>query len=68
MTAQAVEAILLREETSWGVRLTLNRPGKLNALSAELRDALAEAVVDAAADDRVRVIAIAGAGRAFCAG
>jgi len=68
MTPQAVEPILLREETSWGVRLTLNRPAKLNALSAELRDALAEAIADAAADDRARVIAIAGAGRAFCAG
>jgi enoyl-CoA hydratase len=68
MTPQAVEPILLREATSWGVRLTLNRPAKLNALSAELRDALAEAIADAAADDRVRVIAIAGAGRAFCAG
>jgi enoyl-CoA hydratase len=68
MTPQAVEPILLREATSWGVRLTLNRPAKLNALSAELRDALVEAIADAAADDRVRVIAIAGAGRAFCAG
>ena len=68
MTPQVVEPILLREATSWGVRLRLNRPAKLNALSAELRDALAEAIADAAADDRARVIAIAGAGRAFCAG
>jgi enoyl-CoA hydratase len=60
--------VLLREPTSWGVRLTLNRPAKLNAISAELRDALAEAIAAAAADDGVRVIAIAGAGRAFCAG
>ena len=62
------EPVLLREATSWGVRLVLNRPAKLNALSAELRDALSEAVADAAADDRVRVIAVAGAGRAFCSG
>ena len=62
------EPILLREATAWGVRLTLNRPDKLNAISAELRDALTEAIADANADDRVRVIAIAGAGRAFCAG
>jgi enoyl-CoA hydratase len=62
------EPVLLREPTSWGVRLVLNRPAKLNALSAELRDALAAAIADAAADERVRVIAIAGAGRAFCAG
>jgi enoyl-CoA hydratase len=61
-------AVLLREATSWGVRLVLNRPAKLNALSTELRDALGAAIADAAEDERVRVIAIAGAGRAFCSG
>jgi enoyl-CoA hydratase len=60
--------VLLREATPWGVRLTLNRPDKLNALSAELVRALAEAIDDAAADDDVRVVAIAGAGRAFSSG
>lgn len=64
----AAEALVLRESTSWGVRLTLNRPAKLNAISAELREALTAAIADAAADDGVRVIAIAGAGRAFCSG
>jgi enoyl-CoA hydratase len=64
----SVEPVLLSETTSWGVRLTLNRPAKLNALSAELRDALTAAIADAAADERVRVIAIAGSGRAFCSG
>jgi len=62
------EPLVLRDPTPWGVRLTLNRPDKLNALSAELRDELTAAIADAAADDRVRVIAIAGAGRAFCSG
>ncbi|HLO36053.1 MAG TPA: enoyl-CoA hydratase-related protein [Candidatus Deferrimicrobium sp.] len=62
------ESVLLREATPCGVRLVLNRPAKLNAISAELRDALTAAIADAAADDRVRVIAIAGAGRAFCSG
>ncbi|HEX5824801.1 MAG TPA: enoyl-CoA hydratase/isomerase family protein [Candidatus Limnocylindrales bacterium] len=64
----AVEPVLLKQATSWGVRLTLNRPAKLNAISAELRDALTDAIAEAAADERVRVIAIAGAGRAFCSG
>jgi enoyl-CoA hydratase len=62
------EPVLLRDATTWGVRLTLNRPAKLNAISAELRDALAGAIAEAADDERVRVIAITGAGRAFCAG
>jgi enoyl-CoA hydratase len=64
----AADEILLREPTDWGVRLILNRPAKLNAISAELREALSAAVSAAVADDRVRVIAIAGAGRAFCSG
>jgi enoyl-CoA hydratase len=62
------EGVVLRHDTSWGVRLTLNRPSKLNAINIELRDALTAAIGDATADERVRVIAIAGAGRAFCAG
>jgi enoyl-CoA hydratase len=62
------EAVLLTERTPWGVRLTLNRPDKLNALSAELVDALAAAIERATADPEVRVIAMAGAGRAFCSG
>ena len=50
------------------MRLVLNRPAKLNAISRELRVALGEAVAAAVADDAVRVIVIAGAGRAFCSG
>ena len=60
--------VLLLESASWGVRLTLNRPDKLNALSAELVTALGAAVDAAATDPDVRVIVLAGAGRAFCAG
>jgi enoyl-CoA hydratase len=63
-----MEPVLRREVTPWGVRLVLNRPSKLNAISHELREALSAAVVDAAADPAVRVVAIAGEGRAFCAG
>ena len=66
--ADPIEPVLLSEPTPWGVRLTLNRPAKLNAHRAELRDALTAAIADAVADDRVRVIVLAGAGRAFCSG
>ena len=48
--------------------LTLNRPRALNALSAELRKALAEAFRALDADDSVRVVVLTGAGKAFCAG
>ena len=64
----ADEPVLLTRAVSWGVRLVLNRPAKLNALTGELVDALSAAVDAAAADPAVRVIAIEGAGRAFSAG
>ena len=62
------DPVLLTSKTPWGVRLTLNRPDKLNALSGEMVEALSAAIEEAAADPDVRVVAIAGAGRAFCSG
>jgi crotonobetainyl-CoA hydratase len=48
--------------------LTLNRPEALNAVNADLADALGGHLEDAVADPGVRAIVITGAGRAFCAG
>lgn len=48
--------------------ITLNRPQKLNALRIETYEALIEALRAAAADASVGVVAIRGAGRAFCSG
>ena len=50
------------------LKLTLDRPEKRNALNGELVSALTEALQDGAGDDQVRVVAIQGAGRDFCAG
>lgn len=50
------------------LRLTLDRPEKRNALSASLVADLKRALRVAAADDAVRVVALAGAGKDFCAG
>ncbi len=60
----------LTTETHDGIRtLTLNRPEKRNALSAELVDALMQALSQASADEECRVVLLTGAGdRAFCAG
>jgi len=62
------EPILLTTATPWGVRLTLNRPAKLNALNGPLVTALVAALDAAEADPDVRVIVIEGAGRAFSSG
>ncbi len=48
--------------------LTLNRPAVRNALSADLRGALADALHEAAADEATRAVVLTGAGEAFCAG
>lgn len=48
--------------------LTLNRPEKHNALSAELMVALTDAARDIGAREDIRVVVLAGEGPSFCAG
>lgn len=48
--------------------ITLNRPHKLNAIDETMPQALRTAVSRANEDDRVHVIVLGGAGRAFCSG
>jgi enoyl-CoA hydratase/carnithine racemase len=48
--------------------ITLNRPEKLNAFTAEMGSALADAFRAADENDAVRVVIVTGAGRGFCAG
>jgi 2-(1,2-epoxy-1,2-dihydrophenyl)acetyl-CoA isomerase len=48
--------------------LTLNRPERLNALSAPILDGLLAALSRLAADSAVGAVVLTGAGRAFCAG
>ena len=62
------EPVLTVEDLGPVRRLTMNRPKALNALNAQLVDALSEAVGAAGADDEVSVVILRGAGRAFCAG
>lgn len=50
------------------VTLTMNRPEARNALSAEMRDGLAQALMDAEGDDGVRCVILQGAGEHFMAG
>jgi enoyl-CoA hydratase/carnithine racemase len=48
--------------------ITLNRPEKLNALSAALTGGMAKALTEAQEDEDVRVVVVTGAGRGFCSG
>ncbi|WP_435259551.1 enoyl-CoA hydratase [Thioclava sp. FR2] len=62
------ESLLFREDVDAIATLTLNDPGKLNALSDAMIAALS-AEFDRLAEDRsIKVIILKGAGRAFCAG
>jgi len=59
----------VRYETDGRIaRITLDRPDKLNAIDPEMPGELREAVERANGDEEVRVIALSGAGRAFCSG
>ncbi|HWB50423.1 MAG TPA: 2-(1,2-epoxy-1,2-dihydrophenyl)acetyl-CoA isomerase PaaG [Stellaceae bacterium] len=49
-------------------QLTLNRPDRLNALTAGMGEALLAALAEAEADADCRAVLITGAGRGFCAG
>jgi methylglutaconyl-CoA hydratase len=60
--------LLLRERSGRILTLTLHRPDKRNALSADLVAALRDALGDAEADAGVRVVVLTGAGKAFSAG
>lgn len=68
-TAPAQEPpVLLRRDEGGVCTLTLNRPAQYNALSEALLAALQEAFDAIAADRSVRVVVLAAAGKAFCAG
>src|SRR6476661_5747804 len=59
----------LEMRTEAGVlRLTMNRPERLNALTAAMSDRVAAELEGAATRDDVRVVLVAGAGGAFCSG
>jgi len=63
------DPLLLRHDDARGVvTLTMNRPQAFNSLSEAMLAALQTEFDRLADDQRVRVVVLAGAGRAFCAG
>ena len=63
-----MDSVLLVERRDGWVKLTLNRPARLNTFNDDLHVALAAALDEAAADDSCRAVLLTGAGRGFCAG
>ncbi len=63
-----VEPCLTTEISDGIATLTLNRPKQYNALSVEVLDELQQALDRLAGDDSIRVVILAGSGKAFCAG
>lgn len=62
------EPLLMRQDDAGIVTLTLNRPRQYNALSDALLAELQTQLDAIAADPAARVVVLAGAGAAFCAG
>jgi len=48
--------------------LTMNRPDKMNAINAEMRELFPRALQEVQEDDNLRALIITGAGRGFCSG
>ena len=67
MTATA-ETGFRSEITDGVLRLTFDRPKRMNAIDLPTMTAFAAAVHDGGADPAVRTIVITGSGRAFCTG
>jgi len=63
-----VAEVVLYERRGQAAWVTLNRPDKLNAISGEVVTRLRECWKQAIEDDKVKVVVLTGAGRAFSAG
>lgn len=62
------QAMAIEKRPNGVAVVTLNRPDRLNAVNARLHGELARFTRDAQSDADVKVVVLAGAGRAFCAG
>jgi enoyl-CoA hydratase/carnithine racemase len=64
----ASEPVVLTERRGRVLLVTLNRPERLNAWTAEIEHLYYAALADGDADPEVRAIVVTGAGRGFCPG
>lgn len=66
--APGAGAPVLLERRGASLSVRLNRPGRRNALSVEMRDALVEALELVIADASIEAVTLSGAGKCFSAG
>ena len=62
------QAMLIDKRDNGVAVVTLNRPERLNAVNGQMHHEMATFTRDAQTDDDVKVVVLAGSGRAFCAG
>ena len=67
-TTSMTDQLITLSVTDGIADIRLNRPEKMNAITVELLQAMADMVETVAADASVRVVVLRGEGRAFCAG
>lgn len=68
MTSTLTDTAVLQERRGPALWLRLNRPEVFNGIDQDVLDGLTAGLDAAAADPDVRVVVLAAAGRAFCAG
>jgi len=68
MTTHSMDLLQITRDPRGVVTLTLNDPARFNALGSEMLSALQQALEAAGSDESVRVVVLAAAGKAFCAG
>ena len=66
--SESVHLLQVTKDARGVVTLTLNDPARFNALGSDMLGELQQALGDLAKDESVRVVVLAGAGKAFCAG
>lgn len=67
-TGENDEVLIVDRPMDGVVRITLNRPTRLNAMTSDLVENLHQRLADTAVDTSCRVVILTGSGRGFCAG
>jgi len=60
--------LILSQPREGILQVTMNRPSRLNAMTAELVTGLHEVLDEVSVNRDIRVVVLTGAGRGFCAG